>query len=340
MNKIYNKSSDSEKIGILIINLGTPNSTKWIEIYKYLQEFLSDKRVIELNPLLWKLILNIFILPFRTKKTVNLYKKAWLNDINESPLRYYTRKQSEKLQLALEKEYGENIIVDWAMRYGLPSIDSKIKNLKNKGCSKITILPLYPQYSATTTASVCDSVFKSLMKMRLQPSINICPPYAFSEIYINTISKTIQDHISSLDWKAEKILLSFHGLPKKYCDKGDPYREQCQKTSSLIEKKLKYKNDMLITTFQSRFGYTKWLEPYTDEVIKNIALSGVKNIAIICPGFASDCIETIEEICIQAKEIFISNGGKKFTYIPCLNDSEEHIKMLYNLIEKTIHNHI
>jgi ferrochelatase len=319
------------KTGILIINLGTPNSTSWLDIRKYLKEFLSDRRVIEVNPILWQLILNLIILNFRPSKTAKAYKEIWMNSINMSPLRFYTQRQVEKLSSVFN---NEKQIVDFAMRYGDPSIFSKMNELQKKGCENIIILPLYPQYAAATTATVCDEVYRSLMKMRWQPSLQIIPHYESENLYIEALVNSIKKKISEINWKPDIILASYHGIPKKYFDKGDPYHCYCQKTSRLISEK--FKEIKIITTFQSRFGPQEWLQPYTDKTIEKLPSEGNKNILVICPGFASDCVETLEEISIQGKESFINSGGNNFDLIPCLNDSEDHIKLLSYLINKHI----
>ena len=319
------------KTGILIINLGTPNSTSWLDIRKYLKEFLSDRRVIEVNPILWQLILNLIILNFRPSKTAKAYKEIWMNSINMSPLRFYTQRQAEKLSSVFN---NEKQIVDFAMRYGDPSIFSKMNELQKKGCENIIILPLYPQYAAATTATVCDEVYRSLMKMRWQPSLQIIPHYESENLYIEALVNSIKKKISEINWKPDIILASYHGIPKKYFDKGDPYHCYCQKTSRLISEK--FKEIKIITTFQSRFGPQEWLQPYTDKTIEKLPSEGNKNILVICPGFASDCVETLEEISIKGKESFINSGGNNFDLIPCLNDSEDHIKLLSYLINKHI----
>ncbi len=319
------------KIGILLINLGTPDSTSWWDIRKYLKEFLSDRRVIEINPLLWQIILNLFILTFRPSKTAHAYKKIWRKDTNESPLLYFTKNQSQKLK---ESVGSENIIVDFAMRYGNPSIKSKLNLLKDAGCENIVILPLYPQYAAATTATVCDEVYRSLMSMRWQPSIQVVPHYESEPIYINALIKSIEEKVNSINWKPDLIISSYHGIPKKYFDKGDPYHCYCHKTTRLIKEK--YTSINIQTTFQSRFGPEEWLTPYTDKTIESLPNMGVKNLLVICPGFASDCVETLEEINIQGRESFIKNGGKNFDMIPCLNDNSDHIRLLEKLVSKYI----
>ena len=317
------------KTGILLINLGTPNSTSWLDIRKYLKEFLSDRRVIEVNPIIWQIILNLFILTFRPSKTAHAYKKIWFKKQNISPLLYYTRSQTSKLKKIL---YGKKIIIDFAMRYGSPSIRSKLRLLQEQGCERIIILPLYPQYAAPTTATVCDEIYRSLMKMRWQPSLQIIPHYESEELYIKAIVKSIKDKVASIKWKPDLIVASYHGIPKSYFDKGDPYQCYCQKTSRLIKEK--YTDIEIITTFQSRFGPQEWLKPYTDKTIDELPSKGKKNILVICPGFASDCVETLEEINIQGKESFIKNGGKNFDLIPCLNDRKDHIELFKFLIER------
>ena len=319
------------KTGILLINLGTPDSTNWWDIRKYLKEFLSDRRVIEINPFLWQIILNLFILTFRPSKTAHAYKKIWRKDTNESPLLYFTRSQSQKLK---ERVGSENIIVDFAMRYGNPSIKSKLNLLKDAGCENIIILPLYPQYAAATTATVCDEVYRSLMNMRWQPSLQVVPHYESEPFYINSLIKSIEEKIKSINWKPDLILSSYHGIPKKYFDKGDPYHCYCHKTTRLIKEKFTLID--IQTTFQSRFGPEEWLTPYTDKTLESLPSKGVKNLLVICPGFASDCVETLEEINIQGRESFIENGGKNFDMIPCLNDNSDHIKLFEKLVKKYI----
>ena len=317
------------KTGVLIINLGTPDSTDWLDIRKYLKEFLSDKRVIEVNPIIWKLILNLFILTFRPSKTAKAYKEIWMKDENMSPLLYYTQKQSEKIAGSISRK---NLIIDFAMRYGNPSIKSKINKLKELGCENLVILPLYPQYAAATTATVCDEVYRTLMKMRWQPSLKIIPHYESDPLYIDALVKSINKKINEINWKPDLIIASYHGIPKKYFDKGDPYHCYCHKTTRLISEKFNHLE--IRTTFQSRFGPQEWLQPYTDKTLESLPVEGKKNILTICPGFSSDCVETLEEILIQGKESFLNSGGENFDMVPCLNDNEDHIILLKSLIEK------
>ena len=319
------------KTGVLIINLGTPDSTSWQDIRKYLKEFLSDRRVIEVNPIIWQIILNLFILTFRPSKTAKAYKEIWMENENMSPLLYYTKKQSDKISQSLS---NENIIIDFAMRYGNPSIKSKIHILHERGCENLVILPLYPQYAAATTATDCDEVYRTLMKMRWQPSLKIIPHYESDSLYIDALVNSIKQKINKIDWRPDLIIASYHGIPKKYFDKGDPYHCYCHKTTRLISEK--FNLIKIKTTFQSRFGPQEWLQPYTDKTLEKLPKEGIKNILTICPGFASDCVETLEEILIQGKDSFISAGGENFDMVPCLNDNDDHIFLLKSLIERSI----
>ena len=319
------------KTGVLLINLGTPDSTKWLDIRKYLKEFLSDRRVIEINPILWQIILNVFILNLRPSKTAKAYKEIWMEEENISPLLYYTRKQTEKVSNLIS---NENIIVDYAMRYGNPSIKSKIMKLKEIGCENLTILPLYPQYAAATTATVCDEVYRTLMNMRWQPSLKVISHYESDPLYIHALVNSINDKLEKINWKPDLILASYHGIPKKYFDKGDPYHCYCHKTTRLISEK--FNSIKIKTTFQSRFGPQEWLQPYTDKTLESLPKEGIKNVLAICPGFSSDCVETLEEILIQGKESFMESGGQNFDMIPCLNDNEDHIKLINSLIKRNI----
>ena len=318
------------KTGVLLVNLGTPDSTSWWDIRKYLKEFLSDKRVIEVNPILWKIILNLFILTFRTSKTAHAYRQIWMKDIDESPLRFYTKLQAEKLN---KKIGNEKIIIDFAMRYGNPSIRSRLQILHEKGCENIVVLPLYPQYAAATTATVCDEIYRNLMKMRWQPSLQIIPHYESEPPYAEALANSINEHLKKIDWVPDVILSSYHGIPQKYFDKGDPYQCYCHKTNRLLIEKFGTKIPIEIS-FQSRFGPAAWLQPYTDKTLEKMAKEGKEKVLMICPGFSSDCVETLEEIQIEGKEIFIENGGKNFSMVPCLNDSNDHINLLEYLIKK------
>ena len=329
--KIEHPPVNFGKTGVLIVNLGTPDSTSWFDIRKYLKEFLSDRRVIEVNPIIWQIILNVIILTFRPSKTAKAYKEIWMKDKNISPLLYYTQRQAEKLSNLISKK---NLIIDYAMRYGNPSIRSKIATLHEMGCENLIILPLYPQYASATTATVCDEVYRTLMKMRWQPSLKIVPHYESDPLYIEALVNSLNKKIKEINWKPDLILASYHGIPQKYFDKGDPYHCYCHKTTRLISEKLT--SIEIKTTFQSRFGPEKWLQPYTDKTLENLPKEGKKNVLAICPGFSSDCVETLEEIQIQGKESFLESGGENFDMVPCLNDNDDHIILLKSLIKKNI----
>jgi len=319
-----------KKKGVLLVNLGTPDSTGWWDIRKYLKEFLSDKRVIEVNPIVWQVILNLFILTFRPSKTAKAYKKIWMKKENMSPLRFFTKRQTEKTKKRIQ---DKKIEIDYAMRYGNPGIRQKLMDLKEKGCQDIIILPLYPQYAAATTATVCDEVYRSLMGMRWQPSLQIIPHYESEPLYIQALKKSITTTLKKLKWKPDVIVASYHGIPKKYFIKGDPYHCYCQKTTRLLKEQLNL-NVPIITTFQSRFGPDEWLQPYTDKTFETLPSEGKKKILVICPGFASDCVETLEEISIEGKETFLQSGGIKFQTVPCLNYDDAHIDLLEVLIKR------
>ena len=320
------------KTGILLVNLGTPNSYKWLDIRNYLKEFLNDRRVIETNKILWFFILNLIILTFRPHKTARNYKKIWLKKNNVSPLKFHTELQRNKLR---KKFKNKNILVDYAMRYGNPNISEKVNFLKNSGCENIIILPLYPQYASPTTGSVCDEVYRVLLKMRWQPSIQIIPHYDSNPLYIKALANSITEKLKSLSYTPDLIITSYHGIPEKYFLKGDPYHCYCYKTTRLLKEKIKIEIPFLVT-FQSRFGPQKWLSPYTDKTLEELPLKGVKKILVLCPGFSSDCIETLDEINIEAKLLFLEKGGEKFDFVPCLNDRDDHIDLLFQLVKKFI----
>ena len=309
------------RIGVLLVNLGTPEATDANAVRKYLREFLSDRRVIEETGVVWQLVLHGIILPFRPRRKGRDYAKIWNKELNESPLKTVTRAQAEKLATTLQP-LGKPIMVDWAMRYGNPSIASRLAALAEKGCNRILLVPLYPQYAAATTATVCDEAFRFLMTLRNQPSLRVAPPYYNDPIYIEAIASTLETELKRLSFRPDVILASFHGMPQAYVDKGDPYYDQCVETMRLLRERLKFDEDKLRLTFQSRFGRAVWLQPYTDMTVKSLAKKGVRNIAVITPGFSADCLETLEEISVENAHIFTKNGGENFVHIPCLNDSE------------------
>jgi len=318
------------KQGVLLVNLGTPDSLKLWDIRKYLSEFLSDKRVIELPSVLWQPILQGIILNTRPFKTRRAYAKIWRQETDESPLRYYTRRQAELLNNQID---DDNILVTYAMRYGNPSIKKMLTHLQKAGCESIVVLPLYPQYCAATTATVCDEVFRVLMKMRWQPQVQIVPRYYDHPVYIKAIVNQLERDLERLEFKPQQVVLSYHGVPKTYLQKGDPYHCQCHVTTRLIREQWPYKDIPIETTFQSRFGPSEWLQPYTDKTLEALPTNGVYRIMMATPGFASDCVETLEEIAIEGKKTFLDAGGSGFHIVSCLNDSPSHIRMIKTLIE-------
>ncbi len=307
------------RAGILLVNLGTPEAPKAKAVRAYLREFLSDPRVIENQNGVWPFILNGIILPFRPRIKARAYRKIWNTERDELPLKTITRSQAEKLaQLFGDRS---DVLVDWAMRYGFPSVASRFESMVRAGCDRILVVPLYPQYSAATTATVADEVFRAMMKMRAQPALRIAQPYYNDAVYIDALASSVTAALSAAIAPPEVILASFHGMPKEYVDKGDPYYTQCEITTQLLRERLGVDDQKLMMTFQSRFGRTEWLQPYTDKTVEALAKRGVKNIAIITPGFSADCLETLEEIALENAHIFRKAGGKGFTVVPCLNNS-------------------
>jgi ferrochelatase len=319
-----------ERIGVLLVNLGTPDTCDARGVRVYLKEFLSDPRVIEDQGLRWKLILNGIILRIRPRRKARDYRKIWNVEKNESPLKTITRAQAEKLAEAISDH--EHVVVDWAMRYGNPSIRSRIDALTAQGCDRLLVVPLYPQYSAATSATVCDEVFRVLADMRAQPILRVTPPYCDDPDYIEALAISINTHLASLPFQPERIVASFHGMPQKYIDKGDPYQAQCAATTEALRKRMGMDASKLLLTFQSRFGFDEWLKPYTDKTMERLAKEGVRRIAVITPGFSADCLETLEEIAQENAEIFKHNGGEQFAFIPCLNDSDPGMDVIRQLV--------
>lgn len=322
------------KVGVLLVNLGTPDGTEYAPMRRYLKEFLSDKRVIEWPRAVWFPILYGIVLNTRPKKSGAAYRQIWNEERNESPLRTFTRAQGEKLAEALAAE--EHIVVDWAMRYGQPSIESVTKSLMERGCDRIVMFPLYPQYSATTTATVNDKFFEALMKMRFQPAVRTVPSYQDEPVYIEALARSIENHLAGLAYEPDVVIASYHGIPQSYFQRGDPYHCHCQKTTRLLRDRLGWDENRLITCFQSRFGPEEWLQPYTDKTVEKLAREGVKSIAVFNPGFVSDCLETLEEIAGEAGEIFHHAGGENFTHIPCLNVSDEGMAVIQTLVRREL----
>ena len=317
-------------IGVLLVNLGTPDAATPAAVRRYLKEFLSDRRVIEKDSLLWKLVLNGVILPIRSRRKARDYRKIWNRDKNELPFKTITRSQAEKLAGILEP-LGKHVFVDWAMRYASPSITSRLQVLSTWGCERILIMPLYPQYSAATTATVCDEVYRFMMRQRRQPALRILPPYYDDPYYIEVLASSLKAELKNLPFTPDVIVASYHGMPKDYVAKGDPYESQCVRTTELLRAKMGLDESKLIMTFQSRFGRAKWLEPYTIATVKALAKKGVKNLVVVTPGFSADCLETLEEIAVDNARAFKRAGGQNFAAIPCLNDSEAGMLMIWQL---------
>ena len=320
------KHQNRQKIGVLICNLGTPESYQTKDVRKFLRQFLSDGRVIEIPKIIWWFILNGIILTLRPSKSAKLYKSVWTKE--GSPLLVFSKKLIEKLKLVT----NDDCEVELAMRYGNPNMEEALLSLKNKNCRKLIVLPMFPQYSGTTTGSIFDEVTRVLSKWRWVPSLNFINSYHDNDYYINALADSISTHLQKNS--PQKIIFTYHGIPKRNFDLGDPYQCYCQKTTRLVAEKLNLKEDEYMTTFQSRFGPAEWLKPYTSDTMEELPKKGTKNILVVAPAFSVDCLETIEEIDEENKEIFLNSGGQNFTYVPCLNDSDGHVNFLKQLIDK------
>ncbi|HAD18456.1 MAG TPA: ferrochelatase [Erythrobacter sp.] len=320
----------SGAIGVLLVNLGTPDAAEPGAVKRYLAEFLSDRRVVEIPPIAWQPILRGIILNTRPKKSAHAYRQVWTDA--GSPLAVITRQQAEAMQARL----GNEANVDWAMRYGTPSIPDRLQALKNSGCERILLAPLYPQYSGATTATVVDKAADYLRTMRWQPALRTLPPYHDDPAYIDALASDLSKQLDGLDFEPEVLLLSFHGMPERTLHLGDPYHCHCQKTSRLLQEKLHRPGLKFRTTFQSRFGRAKWLEPATDTVLAEEAKAGTKRLAIAAPGFSADCLETLEELAIQGREQFTDAGGEHFAALSCLNASDPGLAMLETLLRREL----
>jgi ferrochelatase len=323
------------RIGVLLVNLGTPDATDPASVRRYLKEFLTDARVIEDQGPVWKFVLNAIILPRRPRTKGLDYEKIWNRERNESPLKTITRSQAGKLRAALEA-IDPTIMVDWGMRYGNPSLATRIEALAKAGCERILMLPLYPQYAAATSATVCDAAFAALAGLRDQPALRVVPPYYDDPVYIDALAQSVEAELARLPFKPELILASFHGIPKSYAEEGDPYPAHCEATTRLLRARLGLDDSKLMLTFQSRFGRAEWLQPYTDKTVEALAQRGVKNLAVVTPGFAADCLETLEEIAVENAEIFHANGGENFAAIPCLNDSDGGMAVIRHVVMREL----
>lgn len=325
-----------EKIGILVANLGTPDDTSYWPMRRYLNEFLSDRRVIDYPRWKWLPILQGVILTFRPFKSGAAYKTIWNEERNESPLLTITRDQTDALRENLKGEFGDDVMVDFCMRYGNPSTKSKVRELVGAGCTRILFFPLYPQYAGATTATANDQFFRALMEEKHQPASRTVPPYFDQPSYIDALAKSVERGYASAAQRPDVLVCSYHGVPKRYLMQGDPYHCHCQKTTRLLKERLGWDDSQIVTTFQSRFGPEEWLQPYTVKEVAKLAEDGKKNIAVIAPAFSADCIETLEEINEEIRESFEHAGGENFTYIPCLNDEAPHIEALAEAIRTNL----
>ena len=319
----------ARKIGLVLMNLGTPDGTDYRSMRRYLSEFLSDRRVIDYPRWLWQPLLQGVILTRRPFKSGEAYRSIWNEELDESPLRTITRAQAEKLKSHFEA--NDNVLIDWAMRYGNPSIQSVLDRLQGEGADRIVLMALYPQYSGPTMATAYDKAFEALMRMRWQPALRTMPPYHDHPGYIRLLAESIERHVEGLDWVPDRVVMSYHGLPKRYLLEGDPYHCHCQKTSRLVREYLGWGEDQLMVCFQSRFGPEEWLQPYLDETLEHLPEQGVKKVAVVSPAFVADCVETLEEINQEGREDFLKAGGTHFSYIPCLNDADDHVAFLADL---------
>jgi len=321
------------RVGVLLVNLGTPDATDYWSMRRYLGEFLSDRRVIDYPAWLWQPLLQLIILSKRPFSSGEAYRGIWNNELNESPLLTTTRSQTEKVRTALTLSHGDRVVVDFAMRYGNPSTDAAIRRLKDHGCERIVFFPLYPQYSAPTTATANDHAFRTLMKMNWQPAIRTVPHYCDHPLYTEALAQSVERTYAALDDRPDVLVTSYHGLPVRYLKEGDPYHCLCAKTTRLLRERLGFAREEVALTFQSRFGPEEWLQPYTVEEVARLARAGKKHIAIMAPAFSADCVETLEEINEEIRESFEEAGGERFTYIPCLNDDAAHIAMMVAILE-------
>jgi ferrochelatase len=332
----YHPRLPSEKIGVLIANLGTPDGYDYWSMRRYLNEFLSDRRVIDYAPWKWQPLLQTIILTKRPFTSGAAYKSIWNEAEGESPLMTITKAQTEKLRNAIQKAHGDRVMVDYCMRYGNPSTKSKVRAMIEQGCRKLVFFPLYPQYAAATTATANDEFFRALMLEKWQPPVRTVPAYFDRADFIDALAQSVERGYSGLDERPDILVCSYHGVPERYLTEGDPYHCQCQKTTRLLKERLGWADADIVTTFQSRFGPEEWLKPYTVEEVARLARSGKKTIAVIAPAFSADCIETLEEINEEIRESFEHAGGERFAYIPCLNDDEAHIESLASAIEDSL----
>ena len=325
------------KVGVLVANLGTPDGTDYWSMRRYLNEFLSDKRVVDYSAWLWQPLLQLIILTKRPFASGAAYRSIWNTEADESPLLTITRDQTSAIRETLAARYGEDVMVDFCMRYGNPSTKSKVREMVDAGCTKILFFPLYPHYAGATSATANDQFFRALMEEKWQPIARVVEPYFEDPAYIDALAQSIETAYAAADKKPEILICSYHGVPERYLREGDPYHCQCQKTTRLLKERLGWDNTQIKTTFQSKFGPEEWLRPYTVEEVAHLAEEdGIKNIAVCAPAFSADCIETLEEINEEIKESFEEAGGEEFLYVPCLNDNPEHIAALCGVIDENL----
>ena len=324
------------RIGILLANLGTPDGYDYWSMRRYLNEFLSDKRVIDYPSWKWQPLLQTVILGKRPFTSGANYKLIWNHELDESPLMTITKAQTAAISAELAERHGDRVMVDFCMRYGNPSTESKVREMVSAGCERIVFFPLYPQYAGATSATANDQFFRALMKEKRQPAVRIVPEYFAHPLYVEALAQSVQRAWDGLERKPDVLVASYHGMPIRYLTEGDPYHCQCQKTSRLLRERLGWGPEMIDTTFQSVFGPEEWLKPYTVKHVAELAKQGKRHIAVIAPAFSADCIETLEEIQGEIRESFEHAGGEVFTYIPCLNDDSAHIRALVAVIEENL----
>ena len=326
----------TDRIGVLLANLGTPDGTDYWSMRRYLNEFLSDRRVIDYPAWKWQPILQLIILSRRPFTSGAAYRTIWNTEADESPLMTITRAQTQKLAAAMAESHGDRVVVDFAMRYGNPPIGARLESLLQQGCRRILFFPLYPQYAGATTATANDQLFRSLMRLPWQPAVRTVPPYYDDPAYIAALARSVEQGFARATPAPERLVVSYHGMPERYRDQGDPYHAQCLETTRLLAARLGWPPERLVTAFQSKFGPEEWLKPYTVEEVARLARSGIRRIAVIAPAFAADCIETLEEINAEIRESFVSAGGESFTYIPCLNDDDDHVAALAGIVRRNL----
>jgi ferrochelatase len=328
---------EAGRIGVLLVNLGTPSATDYWSMRRYLKEFLTDRRVIEMSPLLWRPILELFILTTRPSRKGRDYDAIWNREADESPLMTTTRSQAARLAASIGGQaLGDRLKIDWAMRYGAPSIDSRIRHLQAEGCDRLLLVPLYPQYAAATTATVCDKAFETLAQLRWQPSLRVARAWHDDPVYIECLATSVRQQLAALAFEPDMVLASFHGMPRAALLKGDPYHCQCQKTGRLLQERLGLPHERFMLVFQSRFGREEWLRPYADEVIRSLPGKGIKRLCVITPGFVADCLETIEEIGVENARYFMQGGGERFVRVDCLNDGALGMKVIETVVRREL----